>query len=200
MRSLLTTTLGYFLSPGGLLVLSALDTTLVFFLPFGIDLAVIIVTARQPELFWLNALLATAGSLIGASATYAIGRAVGEHGLARLVSESRLDRVKQRVSGGAAISVGLLGVIPPPFPYKVFILVSSAVGASYAIFILTLAGVRFARFMTEAWLAARYGETIASWMESTTFQWIVGSMIVFAVGGTIVSGIVLWRRTRRGRR
>ena len=43
--------------------MGALDSSLIFFLPLGIDFAVIILAARKPELFWLYALLATAGSV-----------------------------------------------------------------------------------------------------------------------------------------
>ena len=62
MRSLFSSLLGYFLSPAGLLVLGALDASLIFYLPLGIDFVVIILTARKPELFWLYALLASVGT------------------------------------------------------------------------------------------------------------------------------------------
>ena len=42
--------------------MGALDSSMVFFLPLGIDFVVIILAARKPELFWLYAPLATAGS------------------------------------------------------------------------------------------------------------------------------------------
>ncbi len=85
MRALFYSLLGYFLTPFGLVLMGALDSSLVFFLPLGIDFVVIILTARHPELFWLYAILATVGSLIGAALTFWIGRKVGEHGLSRLI-------------------------------------------------------------------------------------------------------------------
>ena len=45
MRSFLAPLLGYFLSLPGLIVLAALDSSLVFFLPLGIDFVVILLTA-----------------------------------------------------------------------------------------------------------------------------------------------------------
>ena len=62
MKSIFYSLLGYFLTPVGVLFMGALDASLVFFLPLGIDFVVIIMTARKPELFWLYALLASAGS------------------------------------------------------------------------------------------------------------------------------------------
>ena len=59
MRALFYSLLGYFLTPPGVVAIGALDSSLVFFLPLGIDFVVIIMAARKPELFWLYALLAT---------------------------------------------------------------------------------------------------------------------------------------------
>ena len=73
MKAIFNSLIGYFLTPAGVLVMGALDASLVFFLPLGIDFVVIIMTARNPELFWLYALLATAGSVIGAGGTYWLG-------------------------------------------------------------------------------------------------------------------------------
>src|SRR5215204_1274835 len=105
MRSFFYSVLGYFLTPGGLVVMAALDSSLVFFLPLGIDFAVIVLAARKPELFWLYATLATIGSLIGAMVTFWIGRKIGEHGLTRLMKPSRLERVRNRVSHHAGVGV-----------------------------------------------------------------------------------------------
>ena len=89
MRAFFYSLLGYFLTPWGLILMGALDSSLIFFLPLGIDFAVIILAARKPELFWLYAILATIGSVIGAMVTFWIGRKVGEHGLTRLMKPAR---------------------------------------------------------------------------------------------------------------
>lgn len=193
MRSFFYSLLGYFLTPAGLVAMAALDSSLIFFLPLGIDFAVIILAARQPGLFWLYALLATVGSVAGAAVTYWIGRKVGEHGLAKLVKPSRLERVQARVGNSAAVSVAALGIIPPPFPFTAFVLTSGACGVRPWTFFSTLAGVRLLRFAIEAGLAARYGRRILSWMQSPVFEAIVGGLIVLAIAGTIVSAVAVWR-------
>lgn len=197
MRSLLNAVLGYFLTPAGLIVLGALDSSLIFFLPLGIDIVLIILTARHPELFWLYALLAASGSIVGASVTFWLGRKVGEHGLSRLVNPSRLKRIEDRVSKGAAISIGALSMIPPPFPFTAFVLTGGALRVSAWSFLTTLGLARLVRFGVEAALAARYGQQILGWMESTAFEVTVGVLIVLAVVGTIVSAVAVIRSTRR---
>jgi membrane protein YqaA with SNARE-associated domain len=199
MRSLFYSFLGYFLTPAGLVMMGALDASLVFFLPLGIDFVVIILAARHPPLFWLYAILATAGSLVGTAVTFWIGRKVGEHGLARLIKPSRLKRVEQRVNRGAAISVAALAIIPPPFPFTAFVLTSGALHANAWHFFVTLTGVRMLRFAAEAALAAHYGRGILSWMKSDTFTVVVGVMIALAVIGTIVSAVAVYRSTKPGR-
>src|SRR6185436_10980441 len=97
MRGLFYSFLGYFLTLPGVVVMGALDSSLVFFLPLGIDFVMILLTARKPELFWLYAILATLGSLAGAAFTFWLGRKIGEHGIAKLVKPSRLKRIQQRV-------------------------------------------------------------------------------------------------------
>lgn len=199
MRSLFYPFLSYFLTPAGLVVLGVLDSSFVFFLPLGIDFIVVILSARQPELFWLYAVLATVGSVAGGAMTFWVGRKVGEAGLARLIKPSRLHRIERRVSHSAAVSVGALGIIPPPFPFTAFVLTSGALRADATAFLLTLAGVRLLRFGVESALGARYGRGILKWMESTTFEVIVGALIVLAVAGTLVSAVAVWRSTRRRR-
>jgi membrane protein YqaA with SNARE-associated domain len=199
MRALLTALLRHFLTPPGLVVLGALDSSLIFFLPLGIDFAVIILSARTPELFWLHALMATAGSLIGAAGTFWIGRKVGEHGLTRLISPSRLRRVRDRVTTSAAVSVAALAMIPPPFPFTAFVLTSGAIGANAWTFLVALAIARLTRFGLEAGLAAIYGRRILRWMESPIFEVLIGTLIGLAIVGTVVSAILVARSTRRRR-
>jgi membrane protein YqaA with SNARE-associated domain len=200
MRSLFNTLLSYFLTPGGLLLMGALDASVVFFLPLGIDFVLIILTARKPELFWMYALLATVGSVIGAGVTFWIGRKLGEHGLARFVKPSTLKRVEQRVSHRGAISVAALGVIPPPFPFTAFVLTSGACRLNPWTFLSTLAGVRVVRFMVESALAARYGRGLLAFMQSTTFTAIVIGLAALAIIGTIVSAVAVVRSVRRDKR
>ena len=193
MRSFFYSLLGYFLTPWGLVAMAALDSSLVFFLPLGIDFAVIVLAAREPSRFWLYALLATVGSVAGAAVTFWIGHKVGEHGLSRLVKPSRLRRVQERVGNSAAVSVAALGIIPPPFPFTAFVLTSGACHVNAWTFLSTLAAVRLLRFGIEAGLAARYGRRLLTWMESPVFEAIVGGLIVLAIAGTVISGVAVWR-------
>jgi membrane protein YqaA with SNARE-associated domain len=196
VRAFFFSVLSYFLSPFGVFVMAALDASMVFFLPLGIDFVVIITAARNPEWFWLYALLATLGSLVGAAGTFWVGRKAGEKGLARFVSPRRLKRVRARVDRGAFV-VAAMALIPPPFPFTPFVLVSGALGMNPWSFFGALAGVRAVRFGIEAALASHYGSGILRWMKTPAFQMVVGVFIALAVVGTIVSAVFVYRSSKR---
>jgi membrane protein YqaA with SNARE-associated domain len=197
MKALFYSLLRYFLTPAGVVVMGALDSSMVFFLPLGIDFVVIILSARNPDLFWLYAPLATLGSVLGAGLTFWIGRKVGEHGLSRLIPPKRLKRIEQRVGQKAAVSIAALAIIPPPFPFTAFVLTSGAFRANAWTFFATLAGVRLLRFGVESALAARYGRRVLAIMESQTFTVIVGVMIALAVVGTLISAVAVYRGSKK---
>jgi membrane protein YqaA with SNARE-associated domain len=73
MRSLSRRLVGIFGSPLGLFVLAALDGTVFFSLPFGVDAVVIILTARLRDTASIVPVLATAGSATGAALTFWMG-------------------------------------------------------------------------------------------------------------------------------
>jgi membrane protein YqaA with SNARE-associated domain len=195
VRSWFFSLLGYFLTPFGIVLMGALDASMVFFLPLGIDFVVILMAARKPELFWLYALLATAGSVIGAAGTFWIGKAAGEKGLTRFVNPRRLEHVKARVERGALV-LAALALIPPPFPFTPFVIAAGALGMNAWVFLPSLAGVRALRFGVEAALASHYGSQILRWMKTPMFKGVVGVFIGLALVGTVISAIALVRGSR----
>lgn len=200
MRGAFAALFHLFLTPVGLPALAALDSSIIFFFPFGLDLALVLMAAASPGLAWLYPLLATAGGVAGASLTFWIGRKIGEHGVERLADTRRLDRVKRRIGKKAAVSSGFLALVPPPFPFTVFILVSGAMDVSYRSFILAFAVARLVRASIVSWLAVMYGKQIAAWMKSDVFELIVALFIVMALVGTAYSAWRAIRSTRRPRR
>jgi membrane protein YqaA with SNARE-associated domain len=190
---------GFFLTWWGAFLMAALDTSMLFFLPFGIDALVIFLAARNPDYFWIYPLLATAGSLAGAAVTFWIGRKVGEVGLERMVSHRRLDRLKCKVNEKGAIALALPALLPPPFPLTPFILTCGALDVHRTRFFVTFGTVRLLRFGCEAILARLYGRGVLAALQSDAFQLVLTAFVVVAVAGTIVSAVLLWRSTHRPR-
>src|SRR5206468_3544094 len=116
-----------FLSPAGILVLAALDSTMVFFLPVAIDAAVVIMSARRHN-WWLFPLLATAGSTAGLTLTFLMGAKIGEAGLRHWVNHRRLDKIRARIGKSGALALGMTALLPPPFPLSPIVLTGGALG------------------------------------------------------------------------
>ena len=186
----------FFLTWWGAYLIAALDASIMFFLPFGVDAVVIFLAARDRELAWLYPLIATAGSVTGAAATYWIGKKIGEIGLARYVPARRLERLQCRVRNGGAIALAIPALLPPPFPLTPFVLTCGALRVNPWRFFTAFAAMRLLRFGTEAALALVFGRRILQILRSDTFHIVIVGFIVLAVIGTIVSAVLLWRSTR----
>jgi membrane protein YqaA with SNARE-associated domain len=196
VRSLSRWIIGLFVSPAGVVVLAALDSTLFFSLPFGLDAVVIILAARMGGLAWLVPLLATAGSVAGAALTFWMGVKIGEKGLDHYVPKQRLDKVRRTINQKGAVALAVLDLIPPPFPFTPFVLAAGALEVRTTTFFITLAVCRIFRFGVEAALAVVYGKQILSWLDSDIFHDIVAACIALAIVLTIVSILKLVRSTR----
>jgi membrane protein YqaA with SNARE-associated domain len=200
MRGFFVTIFGSLISWWGLWLMAALDSTMVFFLPLAVDIAVVILVSRSHELFWLYPIVASAGSLCGAAVTFYIGRQLGEKGLRHFVSKGRLARVRRRLEEKGAVALAVLDLIPPPFPFTACILAAGALEVSTSIFFITLFLARIVRFGAEALLACLYGPQIISWLKSDTFEYIGIFLFSVAVLGTFVTVAQLVRNTRAHRR
>ena len=186
MRGLSGWIVAFIGSPLGIVVLAALDSTIFFAFPGGIDAAVVIVAARGGPFPWIAALLGTAGSIGGAALTYWMGVKIGDLGLERYISTSRLARIRRKVHSAGAIEMAVLDLIPPPFPFTPFILAAGALEVDVLTFFVTLAACRLLRFGIEALLAAIYGRALLKWFESDVFHNIV---IVLSVLGLALTGV-----------
>jgi len=196
MRGFFATIFGGLLSWWGLWLIAALDSTMVFFLPLAVDIAVVILASRSRELFWLYPILASAGSLCGAALTYYIGRRVGEAGLERYVPKKRLAGFRRRIEEKGAVALPILDLIPPPFPFTACVLAAGALKVNTWLFFVTLFLTRLLRFGAEAVLAYFYGPKIIGWLESDIFEYIGTALFAAAAIGTIVTAIQLVRKSR----
>lgn len=183
-------------TPAGVVVLAALDSTVFFSLPFGIDAAVLLLSARLHAFAWIVPLLATAGSLAGAWLTFWMGIQIGEKGLDRFVDRRRLEAIHRRIKRSGAMTLAALDLIPPPFPFSAFVLGAGALEVRTTLFFVTLTAVRILRFGVEAAVARRYGREILGWMNADVFHDLVTAFTILAFVLTAFSIFKLIRSTR----
>ena len=187
---------GLFLSPLGVLLLALLDSTMIFFLPAALDTAVIVMSARDKDMFWIYPLMAVIGSVIGSAGTFIFGQKLGESGLKRFIPERKLQSLRRRIDDKGVFAMGATAVLPPPFPLTPFVLTSGALGLDRRKFFLTLGAMRFLRFFAESLLAVIYGRRILTWLQSDIFEYVIVSMMIVALAGTAITIIQMIRKTR----
>jgi membrane protein YqaA with SNARE-associated domain len=201
MRTLTHWVLTTFASPLGILILAALDSTLFFWLPFGIDAATVVLSMRGVAPWWAVALLATGGSVIGALATFWMGDKVGDAGLERFAPTRYLASARKRIEKKTRADVlAALSLIPPPFPFTPIVLAAGALEVKAVTFFSTLAACRFARFGLEAYLARRYGPQTLDWLESPIVENAVLAFLALGIALTVLTLIRILRSPGRSSR
>jgi membrane protein YqaA with SNARE-associated domain len=185
-----------FLSPWGVLTLSALDSTILFFVPAAIDTAVVVTSARDPEMFWIYPIMATIGSMMGSAVTFMMGHKLGAAGLRHFVPEKRLKKVRRKIDDKGVVAMGMTAVMPPPFPLTPFVLTSGALGLDVRKFFLTLGAMRLLRFGTESLLAITYGRQILTWFDTDVFEYVISALMILALAGTAVTIVQMIRKAR----
>jgi membrane protein YqaA with SNARE-associated domain len=154
----LTAVSQYLLAYGalGLFGIALLDSALIP-LPGGPDAVLILLSTAHPARVPLYVLAATAGSVIGCLVFYYISRRAGQGALKRF-SPQRQARVKELIDRYDVLSVLVASVLPPPFPFKIFIATAGVFRFSVLRFTLAVAAGRGFRYALIGYLAAHYGE------------------------------------------
>ena len=180
----------------GPLLLGIADSSFLF-LPFGNDLLVVTLAARNHADLPLYVLTASIGSALGVLLLDAVCRKGGEEGLKRMMKPQRLAFFKRRMSNQAAIAIGVACLAPPPFPFTVVI--ASASAFSYPRFkLLGLVFVaRAVRFTIIGLLAIRFGRQILRIASAPETEWIMLGFIVLCVIGSGLQVLQWIRRSRR---
>jgi len=176
----------------GLAVVAALDSSLLS-LPEVNDALVIMLALQQPDHWWYYPLFTTAGSLAGCYALYRVGRAGGDAMVRRRFEAGRVERALGAYRRFGPFALIVPSLLPPPVPFKIFVLLAGASGVRTRTFLLSVAAGRGARYLGQAFLAYRYGpqarSIIAAHLPAAA---AVAALVVAGLG----LGALLWQRAR----
>jgi membrane protein YqaA with SNARE-associated domain len=154
-------------------------------LPGGPDVVMIGLSATTPVLMPLYAMAATAGSAIGCTLLYLGARRAGVAALKRVTPQKR-DRIENLLGRYDLIAVMVPAVLPPPFPFKPFVLCAGVFKLKTWRFIVAILIGRSVRFLVEGWLAIRFGGDANSiisrhgWKVLVAVAVIAGAAFAFA--------------------
>ena len=147
----------------GVFLIAALDSSFLF-LPLGVDLLVISLSTGGGLISLYFAAMAGAGSVLGTALVYELARRGGEAGFSRLDRQGGVEKAKRFVEKHSRWALTAAALMPPPFPYTMFVAAASALSYSRTRLLLLTGIGRFVRFWIEAEYGALYGEQM--WIAS----------------------------------
>jgi membrane protein YqaA with SNARE-associated domain len=170
----------------GLLALGILDSSFLF-APFGADLLVIAMTARRYVLMPYYTLMATAGSLLGCAAIDWLGRKQGEKWLQAHFPRRRLEYVSSRVRKNAAWALALASLMPPPFPFTVFVAAASTLKYPRKKLFIVIGLSRLLRYTIEGVLAIMIGEKVLRLSRTRSIEDVIAGLVFISIAGSVIS-------------
>ena len=179
----------------GLFVVTFLDSS---FLPLpGIaDALVIVMVARDPGFLLLYVVSATLGSLGGCLVLHFLGTKGGEAMVRQRFKTGSVERALESLRRHGVMAVLIPSLLPPPAPFKVFLLLAGAVGISAGRLATAIVIGRGIRYLALGWLAARYGNDASSYVRRH------GGTVSLVAAGAAAAGFAayMWARRSRARK
>jgi membrane protein YqaA with SNARE-associated domain len=146
------------LGGGGLFLVTFFDSSLLSF-PLVADALVIEVSMHKPARMPFYCAMAALGSLAGCIWLYLLAKKGGEAFFHRSAGRTALQ-IKRWVQSNAFLSAFLPAILPPPVPFKPFILAEGVFQVPLRTFAVALLLGRGLRYFIEGILAVRYGEAV----------------------------------------
>ena len=140
----------------------------------------------------LYASSATLGSVVGCLLLYALGRK-GDQFIARRFSAARVERALGAFRRFGMLAVLIPSLLPPPMPFKIFVLLAGAAGITTGRFVMAIAVGRGIRYFGEGLLAVWYGDQAMQFLQANgrTVSLSLAVLLAAALGGYL-----LWQKTR----
>jgi membrane protein YqaA with SNARE-associated domain len=168
----------------GLFIIAFLDSS---FLPLPQlnDLLVVTMVVPHPARFAYYALMATLGSVAGCLALYVVGRRGGDALLRTRFGSGRMQRVTRIFQHWGLVALLVAAVLPPPAPFKAFVLLGGITRMPVWQFTAAIAIGRGGRFLLIAVLAAWYGRQVLDWIAQHARTVGLALAILVLVGGAV---------------
>jgi len=176
----------------GVFAIAAVDASL---LGMPLDAVVGGYVHYHPHKFWLYILMASAGSALGSLVMYAIGRAGGEALLLRKMRPERYQRIHRQFEEHEFLTLMLPAMLPPPAPFKLFVLAAAAFEVRLRDFLLAIFFGRVVRFAILAFLVLVFGPYAIHFVRSLVRENL--PLVLGAVAAAVLIGLVIWRYLQR---
>lgn len=175
----------------GLVLVAFIDSSFLS-LPQVNDLLIVWMVTDRPDAWLLYATAATIGSILGCLVMYGLARKGGERLLRKWMSKGKVERGMQRFQRWGLLAVLVPAILPPPAPFKIFVLLAGVAKVPLLHFTAAVALGRGFRYYGEALLARWYGKQALTFLEHNARPVSLGLAAVVVAGG-----VVYWLVSRR---
>jgi membrane protein YqaA with SNARE-associated domain len=179
----------------GLFIIAFLDSSFLS-LPEINDLLLVLMVTRHPHLMPYYATMVVLGSIAGCLVMYYVGLKGGEVLLRKRFNAATVDRTMALFQRYGILVVLIPSLLPPPAPFKIFVILAGVARIPVLKFIAAIAIGRGIRYFGEGLLAVWYGDLAMTYIEQNGRQVSLAIVGVLAVG---LAGYLLWRRFKRPR-
>ena len=195
MKSFIAWIYGIALSLGGpgILVLAFLDSSFVP-LPQVNDILVVLMVTQNKSLMPYYAAMATLGSVSGCYVLYYLAEKGGEAFLRKRLKAGHIDRALALYRRHGILTLVIPALLPPPSPFKVFVLMAGVAGVRPVPFVTAVVLARGARYLAIGTLAILYGDVALEVLRTRGREvalWIVAIILIAA------AGVFGWQRRKR---
>ena len=149
----------------------------------------------RPHLLFLYAALASVGSALGSIVIYLIGYKGGEVLLVKRMGQKRFDKIRASFERHEFWALMFPAMLPPPTPFKLFVLSAGVAEMSFTRFIGAILAGRMVRFTIVSMLVIRYGPRIWGLLGSVLHRPLSYTIAVLAAAGLL--GWWIWRLRRQ---
>jgi len=163
-------------------------------LPEVADLQIVYLTMKHPARWLYYTAMATGGSLVGSSILYGLARKGGDAFIRRRFHERHIERGMAVLRKYGLLAVIIPSMLPPPMPFKIFILLAGVAGVPAPTFAIALVLGRGLRYGGEALLAMFYGDRVAEFIKANFATVSLWTLILSAV---VILTLIVWRRVRK---
>jgi membrane protein YqaA with SNARE-associated domain len=180
----------------GLMLIAICDSSFLS-LPEVNDAALMALSINDPSRMWELAAMTVLGSIIGCVLLYSLGRKGGEALLRRRFTDDRVQRVRGWYQKYGMLAVIVPSLLPPPLPFKIFVLSAGAFQIPWSRFILAVGIGRSIRYFSEGIVAVLYGKQAIK-LVADNFAFVGISLAALIVAGTLVYVYLRRRRYSAG--
>jgi membrane protein YqaA with SNARE-associated domain len=178
----------------GLFIIAFLDSSFLSF-PEVNDILIVYLTTQHKERMVYYALMTTLGSIAGCLTLYSLARRGGEAFLRKRFKGRHVDLAMERFRRFGLLAILIPSILPPPMPFKIFVLAAGVAKVRPLDFIVAIAIGRGIRYFGEGLLAVYFGDHAAEFLhEHAGILAAAAGILAIVVGGAWF----LWQR--RGER